>query len=113
MHPASGARREKPRMQSSRSKQRRLSTPFSIVLTLILCPLVISASPPDPSWIAGIYDGADGDDIVGLVDDAVVVATILRPFIPPLPCSHTLVVSSSPSIVCEFPAGEATRAPPL
>ena len=28
------------------------------------------ASPPDPSWIAGIYDDADFDDVVGLVTAA-------------------------------------------
>lgn len=25
------------------------------------------ASPPDPFWLPGIYDGADGDDVVGLI----------------------------------------------
>ena len=39
-----------------------------IVVALILLPLIAFASPPDPSWIAGIYDGADGDD-----DDIVIL----------------------------------------
>jgi hypothetical protein len=25
------------------------------------------ASPPDPLWVGGIYDGADYDDVVGLL----------------------------------------------
>jgi len=38
-----------------------------LVLVLgTLAPLA-HASTPDPSWIAGIYDGADYDDVVVLV----------------------------------------------
>ena len=29
-------------------------------------PSLAYASPPDPSWIPGIYDDADFDDVVGL-----------------------------------------------
>jgi hypothetical protein len=34
----------------------------------VLLPLAY-ASPPDPTWIAGIYDNADYDDVVALVTD--------------------------------------------
>jgi hypothetical protein len=38
-----------------------------LVLVLgTLAPLA-HASAPDPSWISGIYDGADYDDVVALV----------------------------------------------
>jgi hypothetical protein len=47
--------------------RRTLSIYLPIVVTVILLPAIAFASPPDPSWIAGIYDGADGDDIVSLV----------------------------------------------
>src|SRR5262249_42886437 len=40
------------------------------IVALILLPAIAFASPPDLSWIAGIYDGADGDDVVSLVYDA-------------------------------------------
>jgi len=52
-------------------------------LAFLLCVLGISlsplayASPPDPSWVRGVYDDADFDDVVcfivantGLVDSA-------------------------------------------
>jgi hypothetical protein len=55
-------------------------------LAFLLCVLLSSlslltyASPPDPSWVHGISDDADFDDIVclilahtGLVDDAALV----------------------------------------
>jgi len=40
-------------------------------MALILLPVIAFASPPDPSWIAGIYDGADGDDVVTFVYETV------------------------------------------
>src|SRR5262245_7487214 len=39
----------------------------AVVLILGVLPVLAYASPPDPSWIAGIYDGADYDDVVVLV----------------------------------------------
>jgi hypothetical protein len=39
-----------------------------LVLTLTSAlPILAQASPPDPSWIPGIYDDADFDDVVTLV----------------------------------------------
>lgn len=39
-------------------------------LTAGLAPLAY-ASPPDPSWIRGVYDDADGDDAIGLITSGV------------------------------------------
>jgi len=40
---------------------------IAIALVLGVLPALAYASPPDPSWVAGIYDGADYDDVVVLV----------------------------------------------
>ena len=40
-----------------------------IGVLLALLPVAAAARPPDPTWINGIYDEADGDDIVALVAD--------------------------------------------
>jgi hypothetical protein len=41
------------------------------VLLLLACHIALTplaqASPPDPTWIVGIYDDADFDDVVWLV----------------------------------------------
>jgi hypothetical protein len=37
---------------------------LSSVLVLVLLVPLAHSSPPDPSWIAGIYDDADLDDVV-------------------------------------------------
>jgi len=43
----------------------------ALISTAILTALVPLAygSPPDPTWVSGVYDNADYDDVVGLVTD--------------------------------------------
>ena len=43
-----------------------LRLPVTALLVLVLSTLgpLASASPPDPGWIGGFYDAADGDDVV-------------------------------------------------
>lgn len=60
--------------------RRAFSIYLPIAFTLVLLPAIAFASPPDPSWVRGIYDDADFDDVVcliiasnGLVDDAALV----------------------------------------
>ena len=49
-----------------------------LVLVLgTLAPLA-HASAPDPSWISGIYDGADYDDVVALITFATGTVSPLR-----------------------------------
>jgi len=47
----------------------REATAMPIVSALTVLPSVGLASPPDPTWISAIYDGADFDDVVSLVTD--------------------------------------------
>jgi hypothetical protein len=42
-----------------------LIAPFALLVVLAY------ADPPDPSWISGIYDDGDYDDVVGLVTDGI------------------------------------------
>ena len=44
---------------------------LSTLLALLALVPLAQASPPDPTWIHGIYDEADGDDVVALIDDTV------------------------------------------
>ncbi len=63
-----------------RGEQSRVGTLGLLLVLVTLLPLA-NASPPDPVWIAGIYDDADFDEIVvavisatGLVEILVVLA---------------------------------------
>ena len=42
-----------------------------LLVLLIIAPVTLAhASPPDPTWLAGVYDQADFDDVVGLLTSA-------------------------------------------
>jgi hypothetical protein len=44
----------------------RWSAPVALLLLFALCALapLAFASPPDPLWIGGLFDGGDSDDVV-------------------------------------------------
>jgi len=63
-----------------------------VLLALILLPAIAFASPPDPSWIAGIYDGADGDDIVNLVYETSAASAAASSYIGPLPSMPGILI---------------------
>src|SRR5882724_3938000 len=68
-----------------------------IVLILAVLTVISSlayASPPDPSWISGIYDDADFDDVVGLVTSAT-----------------ALVGPADPAALHRFPPGSLPQDP--
>src|SRR5262245_60421102 len=48
---------------------RRILVLVALALLPPVCALapLANASPPDPSWIRGLYDGADYDDVVILI----------------------------------------------
>lgn len=97
----------------SRSIQQAIVAALPIVLTLILLPTLAFASPPDPSWVAGFYDGADGDDIVSLVYETSAANHTAPSHLGPLPCLLDMYLDSSVRHVpdCHFSRGP--RSPPV
>jgi hypothetical protein len=85
-----------------------ISATLPIVLALILLPTLAFASPPDPSWVAGFYDGADGDEIVSLVYETSAANDTALSHVGPLPC---LLEMSLEGIVCNIPDRHFTRGP--
>jgi hypothetical protein len=91
-----------------------MQTGLAVVLSSVLCGLVplAHATPPDPAWGAGIYDGADLDDVVTLVEATKVTLGNEAPVprlvqqsvaLPPA----TVVVAVAPRV-----RPSSTRAPP-
>ena len=76
MRAVSGPRPQMVSAGRSRAMWQRTSSCSSIVLALILFPSIAFASPPDRSWIAGIYDGADGDVVVTFFGET--ASTVLK-----------------------------------
>ena len=85
---------------------------------LLLCLLALGplahASPPDPTWIAGIYDDADYDDVVLAITSSVgTIAAATVPTGEPLDVVLEVLLARSDSpAVTTFVAAPQTRAPP-
>ncbi len=86
-----------------------------LVLTLAATlPAVAHASPPDPSWISGVYDDADYDDVILLVTSGTGdVSPALPADLPPLrPLAGRLVQISERAPVILRASAVRPRAPP-
>ena len=87
--------------------------PILLLVVAVLTPLAYG-SPPDPSWIRGVYDGADYDDVVILVTSAVGVVSScllaeLRPVAPP---ASWIALSTAAFTPATPSASSQPRAPP-
>ena len=85
-----------------------------LVLILAAVGALAHASPPDPGWIGGLYDAADGDDAILAVtglDQAPPPAT-LRDVAPHEIHLGSIVLGARPAPRAFAPAVPAVRAPP-
>ena len=85
-----------------------------VTLTVILMPMAW-AIPIDPSWIKGVYDGGDFDDVVsyltsGTLEVPVLPATDLSPVFVSAP---TEALADQPVGATPLLASHEPRAPPL
>jgi len=95
---------------------RRLTVGVNAVLFFVI-PLLTPmayASPPDPSWIHGVYDGGDFDDVVVLVTSGAGIVELsplgdLSCGLPPVSWS---VQSPDNPALTESPDSLHSRAPP-
>ena len=92
MRSGSCPRQQTPPTVVCRSKNRVSSILLPVLLTLTLLPAIAFASPPDPSWIAGIYDGADGDDVVNLVYETWAASVAASPHIGASPSMPGILI---------------------
>jgi len=92
---------------------RAIAAGLPIVLALTLLPALAFASPPDPSWVAGFYDGADGDDIVSLVYETSAANQIAPSHLGPLPCLLAVCVDGIVRYVPDRHFTRGPRSPPV
>jgi len=59
-----------------------------LLATLVMLTPLAYASPPDPTWISGVFDDDDNDDVVFLITSS---TAAVDPF--PLCAWHPIVVS--------------------
>lgn len=82
-------------------RRRRASFELVVLLVLVAClgghSALGYASPPDPPWLLGIYDGADYDDEIALLTDALAMGVPSRVVVEPRrpPVKATLFATGS------------------
>jgi len=86
---------------------------FALALVALLAPITVAAMVPDPTWIAGVYDGADADEILILLWDGTPAVAADAPALLE-PQAVVLVPSSlvAPAPPC-LARPAVSRAPPL
>jgi hypothetical protein len=63
------------------------ATALFLLSVLVALTLLAHASPPDPTWLAGLWDNADFDDVVLAVASAVGALETSRPELPGSPAA--------------------------
>jgi hypothetical protein len=91
----------------------RLALALLLLVTHAALVPLAQASPPDQTWIGGIYDDADYDDVVLLVTS--IAGAAAAP--PPTPATFQLVVappscSDAETVALCDPLAVPSRAPP-
>src|SRR5215471_11012235 len=102
-----------PRIEPTSALRRGLVTFIPVFVVLILLPPIAFASPPDPSWIAGIYDGDDGDDIVSLVYETSAASAAAPAHVGPLPCLLAIFLGGSDRSHSSSGYTRGPRSPPV
>jgi len=101
-----------PSTEVARSTRQATFACLSIILVLTLLPTIAFASPPDASWIAGIYDDADGDDVVALVYETAAASATAPGHAPSLSRLPKKSIESMARILSRGWLTRSTRAPP-
>jgi hypothetical protein len=76
-------------------------------------PVLAAASVPDPTWIAGVYDGGDGDEIVILVWDGTPAIAPTPPTLSAATTALFAVASAARARPARVAPTADSRAPPL
>src|SRR5215468_4436365 len=87
-----------------------------LLVLLIIAPVTLAhASPPDQTWIAGVYDQADFDDVVGFLTSALEAtdSTVAPEPGPRLAPEPKLCLAAVADLVSAPARSAPLRAPPL
>src|SRR5215471_10168384 len=113
MRPGSCPRQPPSLPVPSGSVRQPIAAALPVVLALILLPPLAFASPPDPSWVAGFYDGADGDDIVSLIYETSAATTAASAYVGLPPCLLDISFAGVSANVPDLHFSCDPRSPPI
>jgi hypothetical protein len=92
---------------------RRTLMVVPLVVALVSLALLAYASPPDPTYVAGVWDDGDYDDVVLLAASSTSVTDAHTPCILPLELVVVIAVSADDQLVGSQPfSSRRSRAPP-
>ena len=85
-----------------------------LLLMAALAPMAW-ASPPDPTWVSGLYDNADFDEVVTYLTSGLVALPTLPPVIVTTSLAYVSTVGAPTEGVeaSHFRSPRIPRAPPL
>lgn len=90
---------------------RRRALLWFLLVALLLGPIASATIVPDPTWIAGVYDGGDGDEVAILWDHTPAVVPVASA--PLTPASRLISgATARPTFVSRPLPRFSSRAPP-
>src|SRR5262244_1565564 len=114
MYSESCAQQQVPLTEGPLFVWRGVLTLLPVLVTLMLLPVIAFANPPDPSWVAGIYDGVvDGDDVVMSVYDTVATSVGQQAHNERPPCQAEILFEQGAHCVSKSCLTCGPRGPPL
>jgi hypothetical protein len=90
----------------------RAALVVGLAFVAFLGPVAAATIVPDPDWIGGFFDGADGDELAALVWDRSVGAPPTLPIVLVLLCAALLAPLVPPPAPPGFAPAASSRAPP-
>lgn len=82
-----------------------------LLVALLLGPIASATIVPDPTWIAGVYDGGDGDEVAILWEHTPAVVPVVS--VPLTPASRLLPTTPAALTFVSRPLPRfSSRAPP-
>ena len=97
--------------RAARSRGRRI-VGWLVLALLVALPALAHAAPGDPTWIAGMYDDADGDDLVALAASAEAVPGMPAELVPALVACPAAAPDAQVLLRPPAPSPVHSRAPP-
>ena len=89
---------------------RRRALLWLLALAMLLGPIGSATIVPDPTWIAGVYDNGDGDEVAilwehtpGIVPVVTIPLTPVRRLLPDTPVTPVFVSRSLPRFTSRAP----------
>lgn len=91
-----------------------MSAVLVLVALLALTPAAY-ASPPDQTWVSGLYDNADFDDVILFIDDTfgAIAPSVVWSIRPMAVVVDLMALVDTASPIVSPLSSDLTRAPPL